>query len=44
MARNKVRAYLDIHQTWPDKTAEELEEMIKEADEESKKLTEWPKL
>ncbi len=43
MARNKVRGYLDVPQTWPDKTVEELEKMIEEADEESKKLTEWPK-
>lgn len=44
MAGDRVRCYLDIAETWPDKTLEELEEMIKKDDEENKKLTEWPKM
>ncbi len=37
-----IRFYLDIIRPSGAKTKEELEEMLKEAIEESKKLTEWP--
>ena len=44
MTRNRVRYYLDVAQTWPDKSLEELEELIKQDDEENKRLTEWQKM
>lgn len=37
-----LRFYLDIIPFSGAKTKEELEEMLKESIEESKKLTEWP--
>ena len=44
MVRSRIREYLDIAQTWPEKTDEEHDELIREADEESKNLKEWPKM
>ena len=44
MARARVSSYLDIAQTTPGLTAEEYEQRVKEADEESKKLKDWPKI
>ena len=44
MARNRIREYMDTAQTWPDKTIEEHDELIRKEDEESKKLKEWPKI
>lgn len=35
-------SYVDVAQTWPDATVEELEEIIRYYAEESKKLTDWP--
>lgn len=43
MARNEIKCYVDIVQTHPEKSVEELEELIAEADKESSKLKEWPK-
>lgn len=43
MERNEIKEYIDTAQTWPDKTVEEHDELIREADEESKCLKEWPK-
>ena len=42
MARNRIDKYIDIVQTNPDLTPEELDKLIEELDEEDKKMTEWP--
>lgn len=44
MGRIKVNCYLDVVILHPEKTPEEREEAVRRADEESKKLTEWPKI
>jgi hypothetical protein len=44
VARNKMRTYLDVAQTWPDLTEEEREKIEKEIEEENKNLKEWPKM
>ncbi len=43
MGKMKVR-YLDIIISHPDLSAEELEQLIKTAEEESEKMTEWPRI
>lgn len=44
MTRNRIKCYFDVAETWPDKTPEEHDVLIDEADEESKKLESWPKI
>lgn len=42
MARNQVNKYIDIVQTRPDLTSEELDKLIDEIVEEESSMTEWP--
>lgn len=43
MGKMKVR-YLDVIISHPGLSAEELEQLIKTAEEESEKMTEWPRI
>lgn len=44
MGRVMRRRYLDTIERHPELSDEELDNLIKKADEESKKLKEWPKM
>lgn len=44
MRKIRVNCYLDVVILHPEKTPEEREEEIKKLEEESRKLTEWPKI
>lgn len=44
MGRIIIRSYLDIVEIHPDLSDEEFDELIREEEEKSKELTEWPKL
>lgn len=43
MGRIKLN-YLDVIVSYPDLSTEELDRMIKQAEEESEKMTEWPRI